>query len=100
MTNVKPIRPADRPRRDPRPLPASLPPHERLLTLEQILERVPKSVSTIYRWMDRGIFPRSRQIVPGSVVWLESEFLAWLHNLPPTAPKTGSRMGSHDQQAA
>lgn len=53
-------------------LPA-LSPGDRMLDLHQVRARVPKSIATIYRWMREGRFPRSYQLGPNSVAWLESD---------------------------
>ncbi|EQB15729.1 helix-turn-helix transcriptional regulator [Sphingobium lactosutens] len=53
-------------------------PDDRLLTLKQVREIVPKDKATIYRWIGKGIFPDRYRIGPGSVGWLRSEILAWV----------------------
>ncbi|HZV58109.1 MAG TPA: AlpA family phage regulatory protein [Sphingobium sp.] len=58
---------------------------ERLLTIDQVRERVPKSMRTIYRWMSQGTFPRNIQIGPNSVVWRESDIDKWLAERMATA---------------
>lgn len=59
-------------------LPPDLPPDERLLSIDQVREIVPKSVATIYRWIRRNQFPPNYQIGPGSVAWRQSEVREWL----------------------
>lgn len=53
----------------------------RLLSRRQLLERVSLSYVTIWKRMQTGDFPRSRQ-VGGKCVWLESEIDEWIDNLP------------------
>lgn len=62
-------------------------PDDRLLTMKQVREIVPKDKATIYRWIKRGIFPAGYQIGPQSVAWLRSEVMEWFANQtrkPPT----------------
>lgn len=66
-------------------LPPALGPGERLLRLAQVLDRVPVSTPTIYRWMRSGRFPRNYQIGPNSVVWLESEVNRFIAETASTA---------------
>lgn len=65
----------------------SISPDDRLLTLKQVREIVPKDKATIYRWIKKGIFPAGHRIGPASVAWLRSEVLEWAANQirkPPT----------------
>ena len=59
----------------------SLSESERLLTKEQVCERVGRTVPTIWSWMRRGLFPRAR-VAGRTSVWLESEINAWMTALP------------------
>lgn len=52
-------------------------PGDRLLTMKQLREIVPKDKATIYRWIKQGIFPAGYQIGPQSVAWLRSEVMEW-----------------------
>ncbi|NWK96545.1 hypothetical protein DM806_12915 [Sphingobium lactosutens] len=56
----------------------SIAPGDRLLTLRQVREIVPKDKATIYRWIKTGNFPAGYQIGPASVAWLQSEVTAWI----------------------
>jgi predicted DNA-binding transcriptional regulator AlpA len=47
---------------------------------------------TIWLWMQRGKFPRSR-VVGGKSMWLSTEVDAWLANLP-VRPLKGDREGT------
>lgn len=55
----------------------SISPEDRFLTIKQVREIVPKDRSTIYRWIEKGLFPANHRIGPGSVAWLRSEVLEW-----------------------
>ena len=67
---------------------------EAILTLPDVLDRVPKSVATIYRWMKAGRFPRSVQLGPNSVGWRASDVDRFIAELPNTSTRTGARPGS------
>lgn len=56
---------------------ATISPDDRLLTLRQVREIVPKDKATIYRWIAKGHFPAGYRIGPASVAWLRSEILEW-----------------------
>ena len=56
---------------------ATIAPDDRLLTLHQVREIVPKDKATIYRWIAKGHFPAGYRIGPASVAWLRSEILEW-----------------------
>lgn len=53
-------------------------PDDRLLTMEQVRQIVPKHRTTIYRWIAKGEFPAGHLIGPASAVWLQSEILDWV----------------------
>ena len=57
--------------------------NDRLLRMTEVVEIVELSSSTIYRYMAKGMFPRSRRIGPNSVRWLESEVREWMESRPP-----------------
>ena len=46
---------------------------ERLLTLTQVQERIPKSRTTLYRWSKQGIFPKPVPVGVSGIAWVESE---------------------------
>ncbi|MDE0614965.1 MAG: AlpA family transcriptional regulator [bacterium] len=56
--------------------------YDRLLTRRQIEERCGLSTSSIYRLMDKGLFPRPLRIGSRAVRWPESEIEAWLSTRP------------------
>ena len=48
------------------------------MTLQEVLDRTAvKSKSTIYRWMDKGIFPQSINIGSRCVRWRSDDFYQW-----------------------
>ena len=56
-------------------------PDVRLMAKAEILEITGVSFPTIWAWMRRGVFPRSR-IVGGRCRWLSSDVQTWLEGLP------------------
>jgi predicted DNA-binding transcriptional regulator AlpA len=57
------------------------PKYPRLISKPELLERLGVSYPTLWNWMRRGTFPRSRQL-GGKVAWIESEVEAWIAALP------------------
>lgn len=62
-----------------------------LIGLQEVMRRVQRSRSTIYRWIDRGIFPRQAKKDDGttSALWFSDEinaFIARGRNSPSGAP--------------
>lgn len=49
----------------------------RFLRIRQVRDRVPVAISTIYRQMELGEFPRPIRLGPGAVGWVEAEIEAW-----------------------
>jgi prophage regulatory protein len=49
----------------------------RMLDIDDVLQFVPLSRSTILRMEKKGKFPRSKFITPNRRVWFEDEILAW-----------------------
>jgi predicted DNA-binding transcriptional regulator AlpA len=56
----------------------------RLLTKRQVLDLTHVSYPTIWNWMRRGTFPRSRSLGHDGqkIVWLASEVEQWMTSLP------------------
>ena len=50
----------------------------RFLRLPEVLQMTGMGKSTIYRWMDKGIFPKQIQLGERSVVWDEQEITDWM----------------------
>jgi prophage regulatory protein len=55
---------------------------KKLLKLQQVIERVALSKSTIYRGMDDGSFPRPFKLGSRMVRWLSDDIDAYLSRLP------------------
>ena len=51
---------------------------ERLLTLAQVQQRIPKSRSTLYRWSRDGIFPKPIPVGACGIAWSELEIDQWI----------------------
>ena len=49
----------------------------RLLTIKQVLTKVPVSRQTIYNWEKAGLFPK-RIAIGGRAFWLLSEIDPWI----------------------
>lgn len=50
----------------------------RVIDLDEVMRRTTLSRSTIYDWMEKGLFPRSIELGPRRVGWLESDIEAWI----------------------
>jgi predicted DNA-binding transcriptional regulator AlpA len=64
---------------------ARAPPAARLLTKADVCAITGTSFVTIWRWMQRGQFPRARVVGSGATaraLWLASEIDEWLASLP------------------
>jgi len=61
-------------------------PGTRLITVDQIQQLIPLSVSTIYRMMRAGTFPRSVRLGPNRVAWRYEEVMLWIAERDETAP--------------
>mgnify|MGYP002637155548 FL=1 len=55
---------------------------KKLLRLQQVIERVALSKSTIYRGMDDGSFPRPLKLGSRMVRWLSEDIDNYLSRLP------------------
>ena len=53
----------------------------RLLSKPEVLDRVGVTYPTLWSWMQRGKFPRSRQL-GGKAAWIEAEIEEWINALP------------------
>jgi len=51
---------------------------DKLLTLSQVRERIPKSRTTIYRWSRDGIFPKPIPVGACGIAWSEAEINEWI----------------------
>ena len=53
---------------------------KRLLTMNQVLERVPVSRQQIYAWISKGSFPRQIRLSENRVAWLEEDIEKWIES--------------------
>jgi predicted DNA-binding transcriptional regulator AlpA len=53
----------------------------RLLSKPEVLDRVEATFPSVWKWMQQGRFPRSRD-VDGETRWLESEIDEWILSRP------------------
>ena len=51
--------------------------HDTLLTIEDVIEILNVSRSTIYRWLKNGDFPQQHNIGPNTIRWRLSEIEEW-----------------------
>lgn len=49
----------------------------KFLRLTQVTEITGLSRSTIYRYMDQGMFPKNYELGPRTVAWLEQDVQGW-----------------------
>ena len=49
-----------------------------MLKLNEVLKMTGLSRSTIYAYIDKGIFPRQVKLGERSVAWVEEEVIAWI----------------------
>lgn len=54
---------------------------KRILSINQVLERVPISRQTLYAWLARDAFPRQVQISANRVGWYEKEVDEFIQEL-------------------
>ena len=60
-------------------LPAKVDPQDdRIVTVEELLERIPLSYPTIWRMCRDGDFPKPIQLTPARIGWQWSAVLAWI----------------------
>jgi prophage regulatory protein len=64
----------------------------RLISKPEVLDRVGVSFPTIWKWMQVGKFPRSREL-GGKVAWLEHEISAWILARPISRLKCDDLVG-------
>lgn len=63
---------------------------DRLLRIDEVMERVGGSRSSIYRWEKVGRFPARRRIGSQAVGWLASEIEEWIASRPVGGPGGGT----------
>ena len=52
----------------------------RFIRLPQVFEMTGLGKTTIYRWINHGIFPKQIQLGSRSVVWNEQEVIKWMEH--------------------
>ncbi|MCS3890473.1 helix-turn-helix transcriptional regulator [Bradyrhizobium elkanii] len=52
-----------------------------MITMKQVLAKVPFSRSTLLRQVEEGNFPKPRQIASGRVAWYLDEVVEWQREL-------------------
>ena len=52
--------------------------NERILSVEELLERIPLDRSTLWRMARDGRFPRPLQLTPSRIGWRWTSILEWL----------------------
>ena len=57
-----------------------LPPPDRILRINAVLERTGLTRSTLYRKIERGTFPPQVKLSERCAGWRESAINAWMHN--------------------
>ena len=57
----------------------------RFIRLPQVIEMTGLGKTTIYRWINQGIFQKQIQIGGKSVVWNERDVIAWMNQQIATA---------------
>ena len=60
----------------------------RLLSIEQVMDKVPVSRQQIYMWMGKGEFPEQKKLSPNRVAWLESDIDEWIEQRSLSAEKS------------
>lgn len=50
----------------------------RLISIEQVLDKVPISRQQIYMWIAKGRFPKQKKIGKRRVAWLETDVDEWI----------------------
>ncbi|MBR0896023.1 AlpA family phage regulatory protein [Bradyrhizobium tropiciagri] len=60
-----------------------------MLSVRQVLAVVPFSRRTLYREMDEGRFPKSREIAPRRIAWYEDDVKDWQKALDRKAAPQG-----------
>ena len=52
--------------------------NDRFLRMEEVLEKTGVTRKTIYRWQEKGLFPKSIKTGPNSIRFLQSEVNKWM----------------------
>ncbi|PAU77649.1 AlpA family transcriptional regulator [Halomonas salipaludis] len=52
----------------------------KLIRIKDVIERTGLGRSTVYKYMNLGLFPKSVNLTSRAVAWVESEVDAWIQN--------------------
>lgn len=52
----------------------------KLIRIKEVMERTGLGRSTVYKYMNLGLFPKSVNLTSRAVAWVESEVDAWIQN--------------------
>lgn len=52
----------------------------KVIRIAQVIAVTGLSKATIYRYMDKGVFPRPIKLGEHSVGWIEEEVIAWIES--------------------
>lgn len=55
---------------------------ERLISMKQVLERVPVTKAQVYRWIRAGTFPKQVSLGPQTIAFREAEVDEWIRSRP------------------
>ena len=53
---------------------------KKLIRIKEVLSRTGLGRSTVYKYMDLGLFPQQVKLNTRSVAWVESEVDAWIED--------------------
>lgn len=56
----------------------SMTPNIKLIRLKDVIDTTGLARSTIYKYVDKGIFPKAVKLGSRSVAWVESEVQEWI----------------------
>ena len=56
----------------------SMAPNIKLIRLKDVIDTTGLARSTIYKYVDKGIFPKAVKLGSRSVAWVESEVQEWI----------------------
>jgi excisionase family DNA binding protein len=64
----------------------------RLISRQELCERIGVTFPTIWQWIVDGKFPQGRTLGGGRTLWLEAEVDAWIEALPRRPYKHGDKV--------
>ncbi|CAJ0900453.1 hypothetical protein R6138_04458 [Ralstonia thomasii] len=68
----------------------------RAIRIKEVIQKVSLSQSTIYAMIARDQFPKSFELTPGRVAWLEGDIDAWLAEKAGRPLSTTSETGAEE----